>query len=321
MPGKTGDSLKILIIDKLSPDFGGMMGESPEISRKIMRTMLEAQRTELTEYHIYRAMAKIIPDEHNAEVLSCMADDELRHYRFWKERTGRDVSPNRIKIWAYYLVTRLLGLSFGTKLMEHGENMAGRAYKELSRYVPEVVKIAQEEEEHEMTCAGMLREERIKYASSIVLGLNDALVELTGAVAGFTFALRDAQLVALTALITGVAASLSMAASEYLSTRTGEASPDEKHPVKAALYTGGAYILAVIVLVMPYILLSNVYASLVWTLANAVVIILAFTFYISVAKGYRFGRRFGEMVAVSMGIAAVSFLVGLLLRSVMGVQV
>lgn len=297
------------------------MAETPAFPERIMRMMLKAQRTELTEHRIYQAMGKIISDRHNAEVISCMANDELRHYQFWKDKTGRDVKPDRLKMWAYYVVTRLLGLSFGIKLMERGENMAGRAYEELSEYVPDVAEIAHEEKEHEMSCAGMFKEERIKYAGSIVLGLNDALVELTGAVAGLTFALKDSQLVALAALITGIAASMSMAASEYLSTRTAEISPEEKHPVKAALYTGGAYIVAVIVLIIPYLLLSSLYASLAWTLANALVIILAFTFYISVAKGYDFRRRFGEMVAVSMGIAAVSFVVGLLLRRVMGVEV
>ena len=56
----------------------------------------------------------------------------------------------------------------------------------------------------------------------MVLGLNDALVEFTGALAGYTFALQNTLLVAMTGLITGVAASLSMATSEYLSTKSEE---------------------------------------------------------------------------------------------------
>ena len=35
----------------------------------------------------------------------------------------------------------------------------------------------------------MINDERLQYISSMVLGINDALVELTGAPAGFTFAL------------------------------------------------------------------------------------------------------------------------------------
>jgi hypothetical protein len=54
----------------------------------------------------------------------------------------------------------------------------------------------------------------------------------------------------MTGLITGIAAALSMAASEYLSTKAGETS---KSAGKAALYTGGMYLAAVIVLVLPFI--------------------------------------------------------------------
>ena len=48
---------------------------------------------------------------------------------------------------------------------------------------------------------------------SVVLGLNDELVEFTGALAGFTLALSDHRLIALTGSITGIAAALSMASS------------------------------------------------------------------------------------------------------------
>ncbi|MBD3349014.1 MAG: rubrerythrin family protein [Candidatus Eisenbacteria bacterium] len=298
-----------------------MVEEKKDVPRRIHRLMLRAQRAELTEHHIYRSMAEVVPKDHNAEVLSCIADDELRHYEFWKERTGRDVPPDRAKIWIYWLLTRSLGLSFGVNLMERGENLAARTYEELSEYVPGVMELAEEENEHERTCTALIDEERLKYAGSIVLGLNDALVELTGAIAGLTFALRDGRLVAVAALITGIAASLSMGASEYLSTRTEEESSEEKHPVKAAIYTGVAYLVAVIFLVLPYLLLENAYTALGWTLANAVAIILAFTFYISVAKNYSFRKRFGEMIAISMGIAIVSFGIGLLVRRVLGVDV
>ena len=51
---------------------------------------------------------------------------------------------------------------------------------------------------------------RLEYMGSVVLGLNDALVEFTGALAGFTLALSDSRLTALTGSITGIAAALSI---------------------------------------------------------------------------------------------------------------
>ena len=78
-------------------------------------------------------------------------------------------------------------------------------------------KIAQDEDRHESQLLGMLDEERLQYVGSMVLGLSDALVELTGTLAGLTFALQNNRLVALSGLITGISATLSMTSSEYLS--------------------------------------------------------------------------------------------------------
>jgi VIT1/CCC1 family predicted Fe2+/Mn2+ transporter len=57
----------------------------------------------------------------------------------------------------------------------------------------------------------MIEEERLEYVGAMILGLNDALVELSGSLAGFTLALQDSKLVAMVGMITGIAAALSMA--------------------------------------------------------------------------------------------------------------
>jgi VIT1/CCC1 family predicted Fe2+/Mn2+ transporter len=151
-----------------------------------------------------------------------------------------------------------------------------------------------------------------------VLGLNDALVELTGALAGFTFAFQNTRLVALTGLITGIAAALSMGASEYLSTKTEETF---KNLFKASAYTGIAYVFAVVVLILPYLVLDNSYISLGFTLFFAVLIIAFFNYYVSVAKEVPFKKRFLEMAGLSLGVAAVSFMVGYFLRATLGVEI
>ena len=45
----------------------------------------------------------------------------------------------------------------------------------------------------------MLDEERLQYAGSMVLGLNDALVELPSSLAGFAFALQNTRVIVLIA--------------------------------------------------------------------------------------------------------------------------
>ena len=151
-----------------------------------------------------------------------------------------------------------------------------------------------------------------------MLGLNDALVELTGALAGLSFALQDTRLVALAGLITGIAASFSMAASEYLSTKSKD---DHENAGKSSLYTGVAYILTVFLLIIPYLLLQNYLLCLGLTIIIAVLIILLFNFYISVARDLSFRRRFFEMAGLSLGIAVLSFGIGYLIRLFLGIEV
>ena len=229
------------------------------------------QRAEITEHHIYSRLARVIKSPENAKILQQIADDELRHYNGWKKYSGRDVKPDWFKMWFYYLISRILGFTFGIKLMERGEEAAQKNYAQISSKIPEAEKFMHDEDVHEEQLIGMLDEERLRYAGSVVLGLNDALVELTGALAGLTLALQNGKLIALSGLITGIAASLSMAASEYLSTRSEKT---DKNPVRAAVYTGIAYIITVTLLVLPYLISPETYLlDLAIALTTGVVII------------------------------------------------
>jgi VIT1/CCC1 family predicted Fe2+/Mn2+ transporter len=282
------------------------------------KMILKAQKNEITEYLIYKKLAGKVKDNGNKEILIQIAEDEKKHYDMFKEHSETEVKPNKIMVWFYYLTARVFGLAFGLKLMEKGEELAQINYDKLSNEIPEAKDIEKDENRHEMKLLNMIREEKLSYVGSIVLGLSDALVELTGALAGFTFALQNGQLIAVAGLITGVAASLSMAASEYLSTKSEES---ELSPVKSSIYTGIAYFLTVIFLIFPYLVLSSPFVALIWTLVNAIIIILIFTFYISVAKDLSFKHRFSEMAAISLGVALISFGIGFLIRNFIGIDI
>jgi VIT1/CCC1 family predicted Fe2+/Mn2+ transporter len=288
------------------------------ISEEIRRKLLTYQKNEITEYHIYRRLARTVSSPENRRILENIAADELRHYGVWRIHTQQDVAPDRLGIWKYYLISRIFGFTFGVKLMERGEEDAQDSYEQLREVIPEAETIILEESQHETALLKLLDEERLRYIGSVVLGLSDALVELTGALAGLTLALQDTKLVALTGSITGIAAALSMGTSEYLSTKTEETA---KNPVRASIYTGGAYLITVLILILPYLVLTNYYLCLGCTLAGAVIIIALFNYYISVAKDEPFRRRFLEMAGLSLGVAALSFLIGFLMRTFLGVDI
>jgi len=286
------------------------------LNLSLKKKLVRAQISEITEHHIYKRLSEKIHDPQNKKILREISEDELKHYNLWKKYTQQEPQPNRKKMWWYYLMARIFGLTFGVKLMEKGERKAQVHYNRLTGILAEAKLVIKDEERHEQSLINLLEEEKLSYIGSVVLGLNDALVELTGALAGFTLALQNTQLIAVVGLITGFAASLSMAASEYLSKKADDGG---KQPLTSSIYTGIAYIFTVLLLVFPYFVLSNVYSALSWTISNAIIIIFLFTFYVSIARGYSFRRKFLEMIIISLGVAALSFGIGYLIKTFLGV--
>ena len=289
------------------------------IGLELKEKALRAQRNELTEHIIYKRLASIVKLKKQSEILNRISEEEFAHYESFRSRTQSDVQPDRFKVFVYVFISRTLGLNFGLKLMENGEDNAQDAYDgRLKEVSPKLDEILRDERRHENELISLIDEERLKYVSSMVLGLNDALVELSGALVGFTLALQKTKLVAIVGLITGIAASLSMAASEYLSTKQEET---DKNPLKASIYTGFAYTGTVILLVLPYFLLENIFLCLAFVILNVLILIFIFTFYISVAKELDFKKRFLEMAGISLGVAIINFSIGLIIRNVFGIDV
>ncbi len=288
------------------------------MDESIKKKVIVFQTSEITEYYIYSRLASIEKKPANRQLLENIAAEELKHYDQWKRFTGVEVAPDRLKIFKYTFIARTFGLTFGLKLMESGEGKAQAAYRDMGAHIAEALQISAEEDAHEIKLLGMIDEERLEYAGSVVLGLNDALVEFTGMLAGLTFAMANARMVAMAGAVTGIAASLSMAASEFLSTKS---EGGNKSPIKASVYTGIAYFFTVCALILPYILLHNLFGALTIMLINAVIIIFIFTFYISVAKNLNFRKRFYEMVCISLGVAGLSFLIGLGVRALLKVDI
>lgn len=286
------------------------------IDPQLLRDLENFQRDEITEYHIYRYLAEK-EEGKNKEVLLKISDDELRHYNTWKEITGKEIEPDWNKIRFYKLMYRIFGLVFSIKLMEKGERRSEERYRKAAEKIDVAKEILEDEFEHEDKLLSLLTDERLQFIGSIVLGLSDALIELTGALAGLSLALYNTLIVGLAALITGIAASMSMAVSEYLSKR----SEGDVNAGKGALYTGIAYIVTVLLIVMPFFLGFDIYLSLASSLIVASSIIGALTFYTSVVREITWRREFMEMLVLTMGVAFISFSIGYFIRLYFNIEV
>ena len=288
------------------------------MTEKALAVIRKMQKNELTESVIYEKIAAFAKGEENRQTLLRLSREEKAHYEIWKKYTGLEMKPQKGKVLWYTAMARLLGFTFTVKLMERGEENAQEEYALLNKEVEESAQIRQQEEEHEKALLSMLDEETLQYVGSMVLGLNDALVELTGSLAGFAFALQNNKLIALSGLIVGISATFSMASSEFLAAR----SEGRSDALKSCTYTGIAYLVTVVLLIAPYLILdSGAYIlALLCMLVVVVLIIAGFTYYTSVAQDQPFRSRFWEMALISISVAVVSFVVGILAKRFLGVD-
>lgn len=290
-----------------------------DISADLRKKVLRFQQDEVTNAAIYEKIASRLPDSKNADIMHQIANDEKKHAARWESVTGKELKPSSFKVASFVFMAKVLGITFAVKKLEKGEADGQDGYRTVLAEFPDVQEIIDEENRHEDELVAMIDEERLRYAGSVVLGLNDALVELTGALAGFTFAFQNTRLIAMTGLITGISAAFSMASSEYLSQRSdGDGSVS---PAKSSLYTGLAYIFTVVLLVLPFFLTSNFILALCLTLVFVILIILGFNYYLCTAKDLPFRKHFLEMLVVSLGVTLLSFVVGILVKTFLGVEI
>jgi len=288
------------------------------ISKRSMDIIKKMQQNEVNEGCIYENIAKFAKGEGNKETLLRLSQEERAHAAIWAKYTGSEAKPKKLKVFWYTLIARVLGFTFAVKLMENGESGAQDEYARLLTEIPESEHIRQQEEEHEQALLEMLDEESLQYVGSMVLGLNDALVELTGSLAGFTFAMQNTRLIALSGLIIGISATFSMASSEFLSAR----SEGRTDALKSCTYTGIAYLVTVVLLIAPYLIFasSQYLTAMICMLLIVVLIIAGFTYYTSVAQGQAFKSRFLEMAIISISVAVISFFVGIAAKHFLGVD-
>lgn len=295
------------------------MTENNRLSPAALAQIRAFQQNETTEAETYRRIAARTKDEGNRDTLLRIADEEAKHAAIWQRYTGQEMRPQRGKVLRYTLIALVFGFTFAVKLMERGEAKAQVSYDELAREAPEAADIRADEEAHEAALLDMLDEERLSYVGSMVLGMNDAMVEMTGTLAGLTLAMQNTRLIALSGLITGIAATLSMASSEYLSAK----SEGRSDALKSATYTGIAYLITVALLILPYLLFDA--EHYLWAMGAMIAIVLlilvAFNYYLSVAQDLPFRKRFGQMAGISLGVAALSFVIGILVKQFLGVDI
>ncbi|MCM1294741.1 MAG: VIT1/CCC1 transporter family protein [Muribaculaceae bacterium] len=163
----------------------------------------------------------------------------------------------------------------------------------------------------------MSESHKYKYTGAMVLGMHDALVEISGIIAGLTFAINDRKVIIMTAAIAAIAASLSMAAANFQSLRA----ENNHNALRAAMYTGLMYIITSAILILPFAVVPNRFWALGIMAIMAVLVIFAFNCGMGILTRRPFMARFLEMLAICVGVSVASFAIGMAAKYFMGITI
>lgn len=150
-----------------------------------------------------------------------------------------------------------------------------------------------------------------------MLGMHDALVSLTGMIAGLTFALANRRMIVLSAIIASVAAGLSMAASNYLAEKTNE----NPYALRAGIITGAAYLGTCAFLILPFLVVPNTHTALIMSFIMTVFIIFCCNWCIARRHMRPWWKHAFEMLAICTGVSIISFVIGEVAKYTLGIMI
>jgi len=193
-------------------------------------------RDEYADSVLYAQLAKTEKDARIREEFLRLSNIESKHAKFWHDfikRHGGEVpkpSVKRLTIFGVKLLRRILGPGSVASLLEMGENSAIQKYfKYLTTYaegftdeeMERIKDVILDELEHERFFYESKKRFHVENVRDFVLGMNDGLVEILGAVTGLSAVYPNSpQLVGVSGLIVGVAGALSMAIGAFISVRS-----------------------------------------------------------------------------------------------------
>ncbi len=213
------------------------------LSPDLVKLAAKSARDEHTDGAVYQMLSRHEKNQSFKKALEDLARGEQSHYEFWKAYThDTAIKTNRLKIYFTLLLRLTLGLTFTMKFLERHEDALHERYRQMMKSIPPADKarfeaMMEEEEHQESYLMGEIHEGRVKYMSFIVLGLADAVVEISGIHAGSLGIYNRTELAGIAGVVAGMAASIAMASAAYAQAKQGF----EGSAKWSAIYTGVSY--------------------------------------------------------------------------------
>ena len=276
---------------------------------------------ELTEHIVYHKLALMEKNLENRTALERLSAQEKTHYEFWQsllpEAEAKKIRPRGYTVWGTPFLRTVLGVTFITKFLETHEKNSAQSYQNMIGSIPashheRFLQIIEDEKSHERALIAQLKEKRLDYIGFIVLGLADAIVEITGVHAGFLGVTGSTLIAGVAGIIVGFSAAISMGSASYLQAKQNIG----KSAVLSGFLTWASYFCSVVLLALPYFLIRMMIPAFITSTSVGILLVAGFTFYGAIAFDRKFWREFVETVGLMLGTALATFLLGLIVGSV-----
>jgi vacuolar iron transporter family protein len=293
------------------------------LSPDLVRLAAKSARDEYTDGAVYQMLSRHEKNQSFKKALENLARGEQSHYEFWKAYTHEtSVKVNRLKVYVTLILRIILGLTFTMKFLERHEDALHQRYREMVEKIPLTDKarfegMMEEEEHQESLLMGEIHEGRVKYMSFIVLGLADAVVEISGIHAGSLGIYNKTELAGLAGVVAGLAASIAMASAAYAQAKQGF----EGSAKWSAIYTGVSYMFTAIFLALPYFLTASMGFALGTSLVIGVILVAMMTYYDTVISARKFKRQFAEIAGIILAASLALYIAGTIIKQILGIVI
>ncbi len=272
---------------------------------------------EYSDYMLYDRLSRTVEAESPySEALRELSATERRHYEFWKRYVPEEKPKlSKPKLYWVLLLRKVLGLTFASRYLDRHESKVIGEYRGLASMIPEADKkdfdaMVDDEVSHEKEFELRIETTAVRYISFIVLGLADALVEITGIHAGSLGLYSRTEIAGLAGIVAGAAASLAMASAAFAQAKQGFKGSARL----SATYTGVSYFVTAVVLAAPYFLTKDMLYALSASLSLGVAILALTSYYSSIITTKPFKRDFLEILAIMFAVTVVLYIFGYSVR-------
>ncbi|MEM3185920.1 MAG: VIT1/CCC1 family protein [Conexivisphaerales archaeon] len=296
-----------------------------EGEQTLQQVALEGCRDELKDKEVYQRLARSFKDKNHmySQIFNELADTEQKHYSFWTKYCPTEkAQPSKFQIWLILFLRYIFGVTFAIKLLESHETKTIEKYKSVSHMIPDedrskFEEMLSDEVDHEKRFRDQVQSSYIKYISFVILGLADAIVEISGIHAGSLGIYNSTEITGLAGVVAGAAASIAMASAAYAQAKQGFAGSASV----SAFFTGISYFVSAVILASPYFLTKEMVIAIVVSLILGIAIVGTTTYYNSIISETKFLRDFAELVAIMLAATAVLYLFGEGIRIFTGIRI